>query len=115
MVGSTLAAETFGSVTVVHVPEELAGEQARVFCQAVLALPQRRIVLDLDRTELLDSAGLTAILELGQQLRTAGGELKIATADVTNRKILEITRMDQQFEVFPTVLDAVRSFRHEGL
>lgn len=115
MVGTPVAAETFGSVTVVHVPAELAGEQADVFRQAVLALNQRQIVLDLDHMELLDSAGLTALVNLGDELRAQGGELKIATADPTNRKILEITRIDQEFEVFPTVLEAVRSFRNTGM
>lgn len=113
MTANMLSAETFGPVTVVHAPEELSGEQAEAFRRAVLTLPQRRIVLDLDRTELLDSAGLTAIVDIGEFVRAEGGQLKIATADPTNRKILEITRIDQEFEVLPSVLDAVRSFRQE--
>jgi hypothetical protein len=36
--------------------------------------------------------------------------LKISTGNLANRKILEITRLDQQMEVFETVIDAVKSF-----
>ena len=38
------------------------------------------------------------------------GDLKIATSNKANRKILEITRLDEQLEVFDTVIDAVKSF-----
>ena len=38
------------------------------------------------------------------------GDLKIAASNLANRKILEITRLDQQLEVFDTVIDAVKSF-----
>jgi anti-anti-sigma regulatory factor len=50
---------------------------------------------------------------MADELRNVGGELKIATSDATNRKILEITRLDQYVEVYGTVLEAVRSFRQE--
>ena len=38
------------------------------------------------------------------------GDLKISTSNAANRKILEITRLDQQLEVFDSVIDAVKSF-----
>lgn len=39
------------------------------------------------------------------------GDLKIATTNSINRKILEVTRLDEQLEVFDSVIDAVKSFR----
>lgn len=74
-------------------------------------LTQSSVVLDLDGNEMLDSAGLTALVDLQERLRIAQGDLKIATANPINRKILELTRLDQQFEVFDSVVDAVKSFR----
>jgi anti-anti-sigma regulatory factor len=44
-------------------------------------------------------------------LHIAQGDLKIATSNPINRKILELTRLDQQLEVFDSVVDAVKSFR----
>lgn len=39
------------------------------------------------------------------------GDVKISTSNNANRKILEITRLDQHLEVFDSVIDAVRSFQ----
>jgi anti-anti-sigma factor len=76
----------------------------------VPALERKNVVLDLDNTETLDSKSLEALLNVQEKLRTEQGDVKIATANANNRKILEITRLDQYLEVFEGVVDAVRSF-----
>lgn len=106
-----LPAEIFGEVVVVHTPEELGTEQADQFQACVAAMDRRNVVLDLDSTETLDSRGLTALCDLQDRLRGDDGDLKIAVTNTANRKILEMTRLDQQLEVFESVVDAVRSFR----
>lgn len=106
-----LPTEIFGNVIVVHTPEELGSDQADAFEAYVPTLDRRQIVLDLDGTELIDSRGLTALLAVQDKIRDAGGEVKITTSNATNRKVLEITRLDQQLEVYENVLDAVRSFQ----
>jgi anti-anti-sigma factor len=105
-----LPTEVFGEVVVVHSPEELGGEQAERFEEFLLGQERKHVVLDLDGTEMLDSLGLTALLNVQEALRALGGELKLATANASNRKILEITRLDRQLEVFESVVDAVKSF-----
>ena len=83
------------------------------FVETFLALhrqPPKEIVLDLDATETIDSTGLATLLNVQDGLRDKGGESKIATTNSTNRKILEITRLDQQIEVFDSVVVAVKSF-----
>ncbi len=106
-----LPTEIFGSVIVVHSPEELGAEQADAFEHLVATLERRLVVLDLDSTETLDSKGLTALVNSQSQLRDLGGDLKIATTNLSNRKILEMTRLDERLEVFESVVDAVKSFR----
>ena len=106
-----LPTEVFGNVAVVHAPDELGEEQAPALLGFCAGLAQARIVLDLDGTEALDSAGLTTLLDAQEQLRNHDGDLKIATTNGVNRKILEITRLDQHLEVFESVIDAVKSFR----
>ncbi len=105
-----LPTEVFGNVVVVHTPEEFGAEQAESFQDFLGGLGRNFVVVDLDDTETLDSAGLTALLDAQDRLRASGGQLKIATANAVNRKILEITRLDQQLEVFDGVIDAVKSF-----
>ena len=106
-----LPSEIFGQVIVVHTPEELGVDQAEEFTDYLPTLERNLIVLDVDSTEVLDSAGLTALLDVQDTLRAGGGELKISATNSSNRKILEITRLDQQLEVFDSVIDAVKSFQ----
>jgi anti-anti-sigma factor len=106
-----LPTEIFGRVVVVHAPEELGRDQAPSVSEFIKALDQRQVILDLDTTEAVDSAGLEALLEIYDMLGSLGGELKIATKSHVNRKILEITRLDQHLEVFSNLVDAVKSFQ----
>jgi anti-sigma B factor antagonist len=106
-----LPTEIFGDVIVVHTPDELAAEQSDAFEAYVPTLERKRVVLDLDGTELLDSRGLTALLNVQDKLCDEGGEVKISTTNPANRKIFEITRLEQHVEVFDSVIDAVKSFR----
>jgi anti-sigma B factor antagonist len=106
-----LQSEIFGSVIVVHTPEELGAEQCEAFTAHIPTLERQQVVLDMDATETLDSKGLLALLNVQDKLRDDGGEAKIATTNANNRKILEITRLDQQLEVFDSVTDAVKSFQ----
>ena len=102
--------EIFGDVIVAHTPEELGAEQADEFEEYLPSLERNNIVLDLDNTETLDSKGLTAILNVQDKLCERQADVKIAATNPVNRKIFEITRLDQQLEVFESVVDAVKSF-----
>ncbi|KKK99422.1 hypothetical protein LCGC14_2632910 [marine sediment metagenome] len=106
-----LPTEIFGDVIVVHTPEELGADQCDDFEAYLPTLERHNVVLDVDNTETLDSKGLTALLNVQETLQDKQGELKIATTNATNRKIFEITRTDQQLEVFDSVIDAVKSFQ----
>jgi anti-anti-sigma factor len=105
-----LPTEIFGDVVVVHAPEELGNDHAERIEAFITGQDRSRIVLDLDNTETIDSNGLLTLLTSQEQLRGRLGDLKIATTNAMNRKILEITRLDQQLEVFESVIDAVKSF-----
>ena len=106
-----LPSEIFGDVIVVHTPEELNADNADSLTNYLTQLERRNVVLDLDSTEAIDSEGLTALLDARDQLRTLDGDIKISTSNHSNRKILELTRLDQQLDVFDSVIDAVKSFR----
>jgi len=105
-----LPTELFGNVLVVHTPDELGADYSERFAAFLGELGQQRIVLDMDHTETLDSEGLTIILNSQDKLRAAQGDLKIATTNAVIRKIFEMTRIDQQLEVYESVVDAVNSF-----
>lgn len=105
-----LPTEIFGDVVVVHAPDELNEEQSNRFQQFVLDQERVKVVVDLDSVETLDSAGLTALLNILGELQESSGDLKLIAANSVNRKILEITRLDQSLDVFDSVIEAVKSF-----
>ena len=105
-----LPIEVFGNVAVIHTPEEMGTEFSEQFPTFVEDLDQRSIVIDMDGTETVQSQGLETLLQVQERLHGELGELKLCSENSTNRKILEITRLDQEIDVFDCVLDAVKSF-----
>lgn len=105
-----LPTEVFGNVAVVHTPEDIDEARADQIQEFLCSLDRSNVVVDLDGTESIDSDGLAALLDAQEQLREIEGELKLATSNSVNRKILEITRLDQDMDVFDSLIDAVRSF-----
>jgi anti-anti-sigma factor len=106
-----LPSEVFGNVVVIHAPEELGADQAEPVRNFLTTQECSNVVLDLDNSESIDSDGLMTLLSAQEQLREKSGDLKIATTNSINRKILEVTRLDKHFEVVDSVIDAVKSFR----
>jgi anti-anti-sigma factor len=102
--------EVFGDVIVVHAPEELGDDTAISFHKFITTLDQHKVIVDLDGTESFDSDGLESLLGAQEELRLDAGDLKIISSNSVNRKILDITRLDQHLEVFDSVIDAVKSF-----
>lgn len=105
-----LPTEVFGDVVVVHTPEELGADTAAQLEKYLTSQERSNVIVDLDGSETIDSGGLEALLSAQEALRALQGDLKISTSNAANLKILEITRLDQQLEVFDTVIEAVRSF-----
>lgn len=108
-----ITTETFGRVLVAHTPEELNEETSRDLMNTLetpVANGTVNIVAQMDRTEVLDSAGLTALLDLRDELRQHGGNLKICNLTETGRKVFDLTRLDDKLDTFDSVIDAVASF-----
>ena len=109
-----ITTETFGDVVVVHTPDDLVDETSRLLVDAIeghLRKGSSSIVLQMDRTDSYDSVGLTSLFDLQDQARQAGGGVKISGLADPGRKIFELTRLDQRFDLFESVIDAVASFR----
>ena len=68
-----LPTEVFGEVIVVHTPEELGSDTSVLFEKFITSLERSNVVLDLDGTETVESAGLEAILNAHEALRERQG------------------------------------------
>src|SRR5208283_2517257 len=58
------------------------------------------VVLQFDHVEFVDSSGLGALMRLMQAARAKGGDLKLSGVPPAIRKILEVTNLISQFEVY---------------
>lgn len=71
---------------------------------------QPRVVVDLERVPLIDSAGLEILLDFRDQMLERGGVLKVAGPSPLCREILTVTGLSEQVEVFRDLQAAVASF-----
>jgi len=65
------------------------------------------VVLQLDQVEFIDSSGLGAMMRLVQSARPKGGDLKLSGVPAKIRKVLEMTHLISQFEVYESVEEAI--------
>ncbi|MDD4888514.1 MAG: STAS domain-containing protein [Phycisphaerae bacterium] len=110
----TISHENYGHVTVLSLKGEFTADDAENFQRVVkdrLANDVHDFVIDLEKVPFVDSAALEAMLDLRDQSQEKVGAVKLAAADENVTKILEMTRLDQQFERFGDLIEAVKSFR----
>lgn len=67
----------------------------------------RRVVVDLNRVDFLDSTGLGVLVGALKRLRAVGGTFGIVCGKESLLKIFRITALDQVFAISPTVEAAV--------
>ncbi len=65
------------------------------------------VVLQLEHIEFLDSSGLGALMRLVQTARSKSGDLKLSAVPPKIRKVLELTNLISQFEVYDSVEEAI--------
>jgi anti-sigma B factor antagonist len=70
-----------------------------------------RIVLNLERVEFIDSAGLGELVRSHASIRNRGGQLKLVNPSANVHRLLKITKLDQVFEIEPDEYSALRSLR----
>lgn len=69
------------------------------------------IVFDLSQTTLMDSSGIGVLLEAAEDLRSVGGDLRLAELEKKMRNLFLMTRLlGDVFQIFDTVEEAVDSF-----
>ena len=65
------------------------------------------VVLQLDQVEFVDSSGLGAMMRLVQAARAKGGDLKLSGVPPQVRKVLQLTNLLAQFEVYDSIEEAI--------
>lgn len=69
-----------------------------------------RLVVDLGKVPVIESAGLELLVKKARELASQGGALKIANPSEICRDVLRVTRLSRLLEIYETPDDARRSF-----
>lgn len=105
--------QNYGAVTVVELHGEFIQEFTDLFerkMNELVAGKKEGIVLDFSNVGFIDSKALERLVWLRDNCISTGCQLKIAGLDENCAKILEITRLDDKFDKYGELAEAVKSF-----
>jgi len=71
----------------------------------------RKIIIDFSKVDVITSAGISTLLLLNRSLRNRGAEVKLAGMSGMLSQVLQLTRLDKIFEIYPDVSQARLAFR----
>ncbi len=105
--------QDYNNVTVVELQGELDGDFVELFQNTItdiIAAHKAGIVLDMSGVGFIDSEGLEKLLWSRDYCNENKSELRLAGLDENCAKILEITRLENEFDRYAELTEAVKSF-----
>jgi anti-sigma B factor antagonist len=72
---------------------------------------QPNLMIDLHNVHFIDSLGLAALVSGLKICRKQGGALKLVGLQANVRQLFELTRLDHAFEIYPSLENALASFK----
>lgn len=105
--------QDYNEVTVVALQGELDGdvtEKLRKNITDIVARNKSGIVLDMSEVGFIDSNGLEELLWVRDYSSENNCELRLAGLDENCAKILELTRLENEFDRYSELAEAVKSF-----
>jgi anti-anti-sigma factor len=107
--------EEYNRVCVLTLDGDFAAEMVQQARQAVEdQIDNKQIVhfvLDFEKSGFVDSEGLEALLWLKRKCDDLFGQVKLAALDENVKKILEVTRLDHQFQCHGDLTSALKTMR----
>ena len=105
--------QDYNDVTVIELQGELDADFAETLHARItetVARSRTGIVLDMSNVGFIDGQGLESLLWVRDYCKQNGTQLRLAGLDENCEKILEITRLDNEFERYSELAQAVKSF-----
>jgi anti-anti-sigma factor len=82
----------------------------------LVAVDELTLIVDLTRLTFMGSTGVRVLLEIREKVAARGGRLIVILAPGSNpRRLFELTRMMDHFEIAETLKDTVRALRQTEL
>ena len=105
--------QNYNDIAVIELQGELTEEFIKPLQDAassVIASRVSGVVLDMTNVGFIDSRGLEQMLWLRDYCQENSRQLKLASTDENCHRILEITRIAPQFDIYEELSEAVKSF-----
>ncbi len=105
--------QDYNDVTVVELQGELDSDFAELFQSTVTDIIAKRkagVVLDMCGVGFIDGEGLEQLLWARDYCNQNKRELRLAGLDENCMRILEITRLEKEFDHYAELAEAVKSF-----
>ncbi len=105
--------EESGDVVIVRLEDDLDAATAldvRATLMDLVAAGRVRFVIDLDRVDFVDSAGVATLVALYKRVRLSGGDVKLAAMRHRVQRILELVRLQRLFTFHSDSASAVAAF-----
>jgi len=91
----------------------IGGENAKLFREKLYELinqNKKNLVVDMTDVKLVSSTGIGILISGYTTLKNAGGDLKLAHISDKVQGVLNITKLNQIFNIYNNVDEAVKSF-----
>ncbi|MBN2590250.1 MAG: STAS domain-containing protein [Sedimentisphaerales bacterium] len=105
--------QDYNDVTVIEMQGELDSDASEIFeknIADIISQNKSNIVLDMSGVGFIDSRGLSVLLWVRDYCVQNRRELRLAGLDENCKRILEITRLDSEFDLHSELAEAVKSF-----
>lgn len=105
--------QDYNDVTVVELQGDLDGDVAELFQNTITDIVKKRktgVVLDMSGVGFIDSSGLEQLLWTRDHCNQNKREMRLAGLDENCMRILEITRLMNEFDHYAELTEAVKSF-----
>lgn len=105
--------QDYNDVTVVELQGELDGDFSEAFQNTITDILSKRnsgIVLDMSGIGFIDSQGLELLLWARDKCGDVKQQLRLAGLDENCLQILEVTRLENEFDHYMELAEAVMSF-----
>ncbi|MHC4192550.1 MAG: STAS domain-containing protein [Planctomycetota bacterium] len=107
-----IKSQDYNNVTVVELQGEFDADSAELLQSTITDIIAKRkagVVLDMSGVAFIDSRGLEQLLWLRDYCNENKREFRLAGLDENLVKILEVTRLENEFDRYAELAEAVRS------
>lgn len=107
----TIQTENYGQYKILRVigkVDILTSSEIRSKLAEVARAKINMLIVDLDKVAYMDSSGLATFLEGLKSMKEYGGILRLANVPERIGKVLHLMRLDQVFEIYENVEEAVK-------